>query len=105
MELILNTFGVSLGRENEGFVVTSSEGKQRIPTDAIKSIQISKGVHITSDAVFLAIEKEIDLVFVERNGKPAGRVWSHKFGSISTIRKGQLNFNRGGFFKSADHSA
>jgi CRISPR-associated protein Cas1 len=94
MDLILNTFGVSLGREKEGFIVTSPEGKQRIPADAIKSIQVCKGVHITSDAVFLAIEKEIDLVFVERNGNPAGRVWSHKYGSISTIRKGQLNFSR-----------
>ena len=94
MELILNTFGVSLGRESEGFVVTSPEGKQRIPADTIKSIQISKGVHITSDALFLAIEREIDVVFVERSGNPTGRVWSHKFGSISTIRKGQLNFSR-----------
>lgn len=94
MDLILNTFGLSIGRENEGFVVTSPAGKQRIPADSIKSIQICRGVNITSDAVFLAVEKEIDLVFIERNGTPAGRLWSHKFGSISTIRKGQLNFSR-----------
>lgn len=94
MELILNTFGISLGRENDGFVVTSPEGKQRISANTIKSIQICRGVNVTSDAIFLAIENEIDLVFVERSGNPTGRVWSHKFGSISTIRKGQLNFSR-----------
>ena len=31
MELILNTFGVSLNRDNEGFVINTSDGKQRIP--------------------------------------------------------------------------
>jgi len=29
---------------------------------------------------------------MNRSGEPIGRVWSNKYGSISTIRKGQLNF-------------
>lgn len=40
MELILNTFGVSLNRDNEGFVITHKEGRQRIPVDGIRTIQI-----------------------------------------------------------------
>lgn len=92
MELILNTFGTSLNRDNEGFVITHKDGKQRIPAIGIKSIQISKGAQITSDAIMLAIEHEIEVLFMDRSGKPIGRVWSPKYGSISTIRKGQLNF-------------
>ncbi len=92
MELILNTFGVSLNRDNEGFVINTSEGKQRIPTVGIDSIQISRGAQITSDAVMLAIEHEIEVMFMDKAGKPIGRIWSPKYGSISTIRKGQLNF-------------
>lgn len=92
MELILNTYGVSLNRDNEGFVITTSDGRQRIPAVGIKSIQVSKGAQITSDAVMLAIENEIEILFMDKSGKPVGRVWSPKFGSISTIRKGQLNF-------------
>ena len=92
MELILNTFGISLNRDNEAFVITSKDGRQRIPVDDIKSIQISRGAQITSDAVMLAVEHEIDVMFMDRSGKPAGRVWSPRYGSISTIRKGQLNF-------------
>lgn len=53
MELILNTFGVSLSRDNEGFVINHKDGKQRIPVVGIKSIQIGKGAQITSDADFL----------------------------------------------------
>lgn len=31
MEIVLNTFGVSLNRDNEAFVITSKDGRQRIP--------------------------------------------------------------------------
>lgn len=92
MQLVLNTYGISLNRDNEGFVISSSEGRQRIPASAVKSIQISKGAQITSDAVMLAVENEIEILFMDRSGNPIGRVWSPKYGSISTIRKGQVNF-------------
>jgi CRISPR-associated protein Cas1 len=92
MELILNTFGVSLNRDNEAFVITKKGERHRIPVDDVKSIQISRGAQITSDAVMLAIENEIEVLFMDRSGKPMGRVWSPRYGSISTIRKGQLNF-------------
>ena len=92
MELLLNTYGVSLNRDNEGFIISTTDGKQRIPAVGIDSIQISRGAQITSDAVMLAVEREIEVMFMDRTGKPIGRIWSPKYGSISTIRKGQLNF-------------
>ena len=92
MELILNTYGVSLNRENEGFVITTQEGRQRVPAEGIKSIQISRGAQISSDAVMLAVEHEIEIIFMDKGGTPIGRIWSPRYGSIATIRKGQLNF-------------
>lgn len=92
MELILNTYGLSLNRDNEGFVISSSEGKQRIPVQGITGIQVFRGVQVTSDAIMLAIENEIEILFVDKSGSPMGRVWSPRYGSISSIRKGQLNF-------------
>ena len=93
MELIINSFGTSLNRDNEGFVISTSEGRQRVPAEGITSIQISKGAQITSDAVMLAVEREIEVVFMDRSGNVIGRIWSQKYGSVSTIRKGQLNFS------------
>lgn len=93
MELIISTFGTSLNRENEGFVITTTEGRQRIPAEGITSIQISRGAQISSDAVMLAMEKEIEVLFMDKNGNVTGRIWSPKYGSVSTIRKGQLNFS------------
>jgi CRISPR-associated protein Cas1 len=92
MELILNTFGVSLSRDADGFLISSTDTRQRIPADAVTSIQISRGAQITSDAVMLAIEHEIGIMFMDKSGNPIGRVWSPRYGSVSSIRKGQLNF-------------
>ena len=92
MDIVLNTFGVSLSRDNNGFVIINADGKQRVPVSGIKTIQLCKGVQITSDAILLAIENEIEVLFTDRGGNTIARVWSPKFGSISTIRKGQLAF-------------
>lgn len=92
MELILQTFGTAISRDMEGFVITNKEGRKRIPCDQISSIQMGKGTQITSDAILLAVENEIEVLFINRTGNPEGRVWSPRYGSISTIRKGQLAF-------------
>lgn len=92
MDIILNSFGSAISCDSNCFVIKKSTGKERLPIDGIKSIQLSKGTQITSDAVMLAIENEIEVIFSDRSGKPIGRVWSPKYGSISTIRKGQIGF-------------
>ncbi len=93
MDLILNTYGTCLTKDNDCFVVIHQDGKQRIPPDALQSICISRGAQITSDAAILAIEHEIEVLFVDKAGNPIGRLWSHKYGSVSTIRRGQLEFS------------
>jgi len=92
MELVLNTYGTSLVKENGQLTVLHKDGKQTIPLDKLKTITISKGAKISSDAALLAIENEIEILFVDDTGKPQGRLWSIKYGSVSTIRRKQLDF-------------
>ena len=92
MHLILNSYGATLQKENGLFVISSNDGKQTIPPDRVKSISISKAARITSDAVLLAIKHQVDILFVNDMGMPEGRVWSVQYGSISNIRRGQLDF-------------
>lgn len=92
MELVLNTFGTSLIKENGNLVVVHKDGKQKVPIDKLKSILISKGAKLSSDAALLAIENEIEIMFVDGTGKPQGRLWSIRYGSVSTIRRKQLDF-------------
>ena len=69
MELILNTYGTSLLKDNDTFLVVNNEGKQRIHPRNIKTIIIAKGAQITSDAALLAIENEVEVLFVDKTGK------------------------------------
>ena len=94
MDLVLNTFGTCITKDNDCFMVLHKDGKQRIPPADIRSIYISRGAQISSDAVLLAIENEIEVLFMTNSGEPSGRVWSNRYGSISTIRKGQLEFSQ-----------
>lgn len=92
MELYLNNYGTSLHVENGQFVIIHADGKQLVDASKVRLIQLSKGAKITSDAVMLAIEHEIDVLFTDTTGNPRGRVWSVKYGSISTIRRKQAEF-------------
>jgi CRISPR-associated protein Cas1 len=92
MNLIINSFGAVLQKENHLFLVVTDEGRQTFLPDKIKSISLGKSAKVSSDAIFLAIKHEIDILFVNDIGMPEGRVWSIKYGSISNIRRAQLNF-------------
>ncbi len=92
MHIVLNSFGASIRKNNGLFEITTADGKQTVNPADVSSISVSKGARISSDAVLLAIEYEVDVLFVDNTGKPAGRVWSVKFGSVSVIRRKQLEF-------------
>ncbi len=92
MHLVLKSFGSSLQVENKQFLVTHDKGKQILHPSKIKSITISRGARISSDAAIMAIENEIGVMFVDKTGRPIGRLWSNKYGSVSKIRRKQLEF-------------
>ena len=57
--------------------------KQEISAKKVEQILIT-------NAIELAVENNIDIVFLKKYGQPFARVWHSKMGSISTIRKKQL---------------
>lgn len=92
MDLLLNTYGASLTRDDDCLLVKSKDIKQKFSVNDINNIQLSNGTYISSDAIILAIKNEIPVYIIDASGKTYGRLWSPKYGSISTIRKGQLAF-------------
>lgn len=92
MNIVINSYGATLQKENNLFVITTAEGKQTFPPDVVRTITISKSARITSDAIILAIQNQVDVLFVNDMGQPEGRVWSVKYGSVSNIRRAQINF-------------
>ena len=91
-QLILNKRGASLSVRNGSFLVRSEEQEQSIAVHHISSICLHPSTKLTQDAVLLSIKHNIDLLFIDAKGFPVGRVWSNRFGSISTIRKNQIAF-------------
>lgn len=94
MQLFVTEPGSMIAIENGRYCVRKSEEKHYFPTHEVASIYVHKGVSISHEAIMLALENETDLLIVGQFGKPAGRLWGEKPGSISTVRKNQLAFSR-----------
>ena len=90
MDLILTTFGTYLHRQGELFLVKVKEQKQEISARKVRSIVITTGASLSTDAIQLAIEKNIDIVFLDQVGRPYGRIWHGRPGSTTAIRREQL---------------
>ena len=51
---------------------------------------ITTAAYVTTDAIKLAMDHNIDVVFLDEYGDPFGRVWHSKLGSTTLIRRRQL---------------
>jgi CRISPR-associated protein Cas1 len=93
MQLILNSRGTHLSKQNHLIEVRQASGeKQRFLPQDIDMIFISKGISFSSDVLIFSMQHSIDIVFINHSGEAQGRVWNNKFGSIATIRKQQMQF-------------
>lgn len=96
MQLVVTKHGASLKVRDGQFVVRFGEEQQLIPLSKVRSIVLGKSCVISGEAIAQAVERDISIVFEDRTGRPFARIWSHKYGSISVIRKNQLAFSRSG---------
>ncbi len=87
MQLFLKSYGTYLHKVGELFEVKIDEKKQRISPKRISSIIVANAAQITTDAIQLAMEYNIDIVFVDQHGDPYGRIWFPKLGSTTYIRR------------------
>lgn len=90
MQLVINTYGAYLRKKDNCFLVKTDEISQEISVKKVSSILVSTSVLISSDALKLALENNIDVVFLDEYGEPFGRMWHSKLGSTTLIRRKQL---------------
>src|SRR5438105_1513743 len=90
MQLVINTFGASLRKEGDRFLVRAGDKKLAVSAHKVQSILIATGVHFSSDAIHLASQHNIDVIFLDAVGDPYGRVWQTRLGSTAAIRRRQL---------------
>lgn len=95
MQININTKGTYLHIKDEMFEVkirkeNSEIEKFHYSAKKITSIVLAQGIALSTDAVKLAVQNNIDIIFADYDGFPLGRVWHSKLGSTTKIRKKQL---------------
>ncbi len=90
MQLVINTYGAYLRKSGNCFLVKKDEKSFEVAVGKVNSILITTAAYITTDAIKLAVDNNIDIVFLDAHGDPYGRVWHPKLGSTTLIRRRQL---------------
>lgn len=100
MQLYLNTYGTYLHIKDAMFEVrVPQEGgghqKHHFAAQKVTSIIMTTSGTLSTDAIQLAFQNNIDIIFADSSGFPRGRVWHSKLGSTTKIRKRQLEASLG----------
>jgi len=90
MQLIVNSPGSYVTQKDSGFRLKSKEKSMDISALKVESIVFTNQAMLTTQAVVLALEHNIDVVFLDKYGSPMGRIWFSKLGSTALIRRMQL---------------
>lgn len=93
MDLYVTTYGTYLHKKDDMFELKVDDKKTRISPKKVKTIVISNHAFLTTDAIKLALENNIDVVLLDDVGNPFGRFWHSKFGSTAFIRRKQLEIS------------
>jgi len=102
MQLFINTYGTYVHVKDEMFEIrVPIEGeskeyrKHHFSAKKVSNILMPQKAALSTDAVILALKHNVDILFVDFDGHPLGRVWHSKLGSTTRIRKAQLKASTG----------
>lgn len=90
MQLVVNTPGTFITQKDECFRLKQNEKILDISPGKVESIVLSNQAMLSTQAVILALENNIDIIFMNGFGDPLGRIWFSKMGSTALIRRKQL---------------
>jgi len=94
MQLHINTYGAYVHVKDQMFEIRVPDekktAKSHLSAHKVKSIIMTTGTALSTDAIKLAMTHNVDILFIEQYGEPIGRVWHSKLGSTTKIRKAQL---------------
>jgi len=90
MQLVINTPGSYLRKKEGNFLVKTDEQIFEVSAKKVQTIMITTSAYLSTDAIKLAMDNNIDVIFLDEFGDPFGRVWHSKLGSTTLIRRKQL---------------
>ncbi len=94
MILEITEDGSYIYRDHDTLLIKTKDRKIVIPAKKIDSINITSNAKISTSAIRLCLQNEINLVISNRNGYPEGRLWSSTLGKNAEIRRKQyINYD------------
>lgn len=96
MDLLVDVYGTFIGCTSERIVlqIPNGYGKKRLrkeyPIRRLEKVVILRPSSISTHAVKLALEHEVDIVYLGAFGKPVGRIFASDPKGIATLRRAQL---------------
>ena len=90
MDLVVDTYGSSVRRKSNCFLIRKGDEVEEVCADDVAQIVLMLGTHISTDAIALAAEKNVDIVCISRYGEPISRIWPCKFGGTALTRRKQM---------------
>ncbi len=92
MDLLIDTYGTKIGATGERIILSFPQvkDKKEYPIHRLEKIVILRPASLTTHAVRLAIEHDVDIVYLGSFGKPIGRLFSSEPKGLASLRKAQL---------------
>ncbi len=90
MQVVINTPGSYLRKKEGNFLVKTDDQAFEVSAKKVQTIMITTSAFLSTDAIKLAMDNNIDVIFLDEFGDPFGRVWHSKLGSTTLIRRKQL---------------
>jgi len=81
--------GAYLSRKHDLFIVKVGDEKREIPAIKVEGIVVFENALITTSAIKLCLEREIQLVLCDRTGQLYGRFWHSSSGKNTELRRRQ----------------
>lgn len=88
--IVIDTPGSYISKSGNRFVIKNKGDKQEYSADKLTQVLFLAPSAISSEAVKLAIEKNIDLVYMDYRGNPYARTYRTTLGGTTLTRKKQL---------------
>lgn len=91
MQVVVNEFGTFVGKKDALFQLRKpNEEDVELAAEEVSQIIISSPAAVSYDAVKLAVEKDVDIVYLDWRGMPIARVFPCRLGGTTLTRRKQL---------------
>jgi CRISP-associated protein Cas1 len=90
VQLVIQTAGTLVRRKESCFELRTKDKRLQVAPQRLESLILGDKASVTTGALVLALEHNIDVVVLDKFGDPVGRFWRSKLGNTARVRRRQL---------------